>query len=117
MLRRLLHPERSYTSLFDAHPPFQIDGNFGGAAGIIEMLVQSSAQGIRLLSAMPRCWPKGRLRGVRVFGGIEADMSWSNYKITALRLTSRLTQEVEIVIGDQTHTLSLTAGIPMDCVV
>jgi len=87
VLRRLLHPERTYGNLFDAHPPFQIDGNFGGAAGIIEMLVQSDESQVRLLPALPRAWPSGSVRGVRARGGLTLDFSWEGGAITALSVT------------------------------
>jgi alpha-L-fucosidase 2 len=78
----------SYINLFDAHPPFQIDGNFGGAAGIVELLVQSHQGFVDVLPALPAALPEGSLRGVRSRGGFELDLAWQAGRLTRLAVLS-----------------------------
>ena len=75
--------------MFDAHPPFQIDGNFGGANGILEMLVQCVDGEIELLPALPRAWPAGTVRGVRARGGFELDIAWREGELSTVRCAAR----------------------------
>jgi alpha-L-fucosidase 2 len=96
VLERLLSPERTYPNLFDAHPPFQIDGNFGGAAGILEMLVQSRPGEIRLLPALPDRWAHGRLYGVRVRGGLLVDLEWRGGQLVHLAVTAEQAGAIRI---------------------
>ncbi len=105
-----------YRNLFCAHPPFQIDGNFGAAAGVVEMLLQSHAQrdGRRLLDllpCLPPAWPSGRLHGARARGAITVDVDWSAGRVTTLRLRADTDQQVTIRRpGEPDRDVDLIAG-------
>ena len=95
----------TYPNLFYAHPPFQIDGNFGATAGLAEMLLQSHAGEIDLLPALPSSWPEGEVRGLRARGGITVDLAWKAGRVTTYRLTSRSPEKVTVRVNGEVSAI------------
>ena len=98
----------TYPNLLDAHPPFQIDGNFGCTSGIAEMLLQSYDGYIYLLPALPDALPNGSVKGLKARGGFEIDINWKNSKLTKLVLKSALGGNARIRVAKNLNLKSKT---------
>jgi alpha-L-fucosidase 2 len=100
----------SYPNLFDAHPPFQIDGNFGGAAGIVEMLLQSHLDAIDILPALPAGIPRGHVKGIRARGGFELEFSWEEGDLVTLKVISNAGSPLSIRYRDKSFSTATGKG-------
>jgi alpha-L-fucosidase 2 len=106
----LLSPRRTFPDMFDAHPPFQIDGNFGGASGITEMLLQSQNDEIQLLPALPKAWPNGSVKGLRARGGFEVGIAWHDGKLTTAAIHSLNGNPIRLRYGQTTKFVQAKKG-------
>ena len=99
-----------YMNLFDAHPPFQIDGNFGYTSGVAEMLLQSHNGTIRLLPALPKAWSEGSVTGLKARGGFKCDIYWSNGKLIKAVIQSEKGGQAAVEYGSERFTIDLKTG-------
>lgn len=100
----------TYPNLFDAHPPFQIDGNFGGTAGVAEMLLQSHTGVLQVLPALPPAWRTGSVRGLRARGGYIVDVIWRDGAATVVTVHATQAGMVQVAVGARTVRIRLRAG-------
>ena len=116
ILKFLLGPERTYPNMFDAHPPFQIDGNFGGASAIAEMLLQCDEGEMRLLPALPAAWPDGRVTGLRRAAGSKSISRGRTAACERVTIRSLLGQPLRVRRGNTLRTFDTRRGATLTLV-
>ena len=108
---QLLFKKSMFNNLFDAHPPFQIDGNFGYTAGIAEMLLQSHEENkIRILPALPKAWKNGQVKGLKARGGLTVDISWSDNYLDKLVIKSKYDISFKMIYNDKEIPVEIKKG-------
>ena len=103
--------------MFDNHPPFQIDGNFGGCAAVAEMLVQSNEERTVLLPALPNEWSSGKVSGLCIQGGAEIELEWKNGVLSTFSITAHKDINTKIVYGDLNFIINLKEGTKSEHVI
>lgn len=109
-----LMKESTLPNLFDTHPPFQIDGNFGATAGMTEMLVQSQGGYIEILPALPQAWSKGSFKGIKARGNFEIEAEWNHGEITSLKITSGSGNKCSVKYKGKMFAFPTNAGTTYD---